>query len=74
MTIDSMALFNLLDTAQANRIYKYISYDRLLRLENVEQNDYSIMKWLNIKNYGIKPQTKFTYIIPIINKVLFRTR
>ncbi|NLO42198.1 MAG: hypothetical protein GX109_04100 [Bacteroidales bacterium] len=49
MTIDSMALFNLLDTAQANRIYKYISFERLLKLENVEQRDYSINEMAEYK-------------------------
>lgn len=49
MTIDSMALFNLLDTAQANRIYNYISYERLLRLESIEQRDYSINEMAEYK-------------------------
>lgn len=50
MTIDAMALFNLLNKEQANRIFKYISYDRFLGLDNEEQRDYSINEVAEYKN------------------------
>lgn len=42
LTIDGMALFNLIDTSQANRIFNYISVDKFMSLDNEHQRSYSI--------------------------------
>ena len=75
MTIDSMALFNLLDAAQANRIYKYISYERFLRLENVELRDYSINEMAEYKKLWDKATNEvlppFDYVFSkLFNNIL----
>lgn len=42
LSIDSMAIFNLLKIDQANRIFKYISIDQFKKLNNKNQMQYSI--------------------------------
>ena len=49
-TIDSMALFNILDDTQAKRIFKFISVDIPLGLDSREQSDYSISEIAEYKN------------------------
>jgi hypothetical protein len=57
LTIDGMALFNLLDESQANRIFNYISVEKFMGLDSDYQRDYSIdqiSKYKNIWNNSIK--------------------
>lgn len=42
LTIDGMALFNLLDSSQASSIFKYISVEKFMDLDDERQIDYSI--------------------------------
>lgn len=42
LSLDGMALFNLLDYSLANRIFKYINVEKFGSLDNKDQADYSI--------------------------------
>ena len=50
LLIDGMALFNLLDHTQANRIFKYISVEKFVILEDEQQIEYSIKRISEYKN------------------------